>query len=244
MSEIGQLERETQNRVIKLFREQLGYDYLGNWIDRDNTRNIEETWLRPFLKSRGYDEALIDRALFEFQKVASDQSRSLYDVNRAVYELLRYGVKVKAEVGENTKNVWLIDWEKPETNHFAIAEEVAVNGADAKAFSKRPDLVIYVNGIALGVLELKRSLVSVAEGIRQNIDNQKPTFIRPFFTTMQLVMAGNDAEGLHYGVIETREKYYLTWKEASPIANLLDRGLVQMCAKAALSRTDPRFSGF
>jgi type I site-specific restriction-modification system R (restriction) subunit len=58
-------------------------------------------------------------------------------------------------------------------NHSAIAEEVTVTGADAKAHTKRPDLVLYVNGIALGVLELKRSTVSVAAGIRQNLDNQK-----------------------------------------------------------------------
>ena len=116
-------------------------------------------------------------------------------------------------MGENTETVWLIDWKHPENNHFAIAEEVTVAGADAKAHAKRPDVVLYVNGIALGVLELKRSTVSVAEGIRQNLDNQKKVFIEPFFSTMQLVMAGNDTEGLRYGTIETPEKYYLTWKE-------------------------------
>ena len=58
-------------------------------------------------------------------------------------------------------------------------------------------------------IELKRSKVAVAEGIRQNIGNQKPDFIRPFFTTVQLVMAGNDVEGLRYGVIDTPEKYWL-----------------------------------
>ena len=82
-------------------------------------------------------------------------------------------MKVKADVGENTQTVWLIDWKNPQNNHFAIAEEVTVKGADAKANTKRPDIVIYVNGIALGVLELKRSIVSVYEGIRQNLDNQK-----------------------------------------------------------------------
>ena len=74
--------------------------------------------------------------------------------------------------------------------------------------------MLYVNGIAVGVLELKRSTVSVAEGIRQNLDSQKKDFIQPFFSTVQLVMAGNDTEGLRYGVIETREKYWLRWKEA------------------------------
>ena len=63
------------------------------------------------------------------------------------------------------------------------------------ANGKRPDIVLYVNGIALGVLELKRSTVSVAEGIRQNLDNQKKIFIEHFFSTIQFVMAGNDTEG-------------------------------------------------
>ena len=74
-------------------------------------------------------------------------------------------------------------------------------------------MVLYVNGIALAVLELKRSMVAISEGIRQNIGNQKPEFIRPFFTTVQLVMAGNDVEGLRYAVIDTQEKYWLAWRE-------------------------------
>ena len=85
--------------------------------------------------------------------------------------------------------------------------------------------MLYVNGIALGVLELKRSTVSVAEGIRQNLDDQKKIFIEHFFSTLQWVMAGNDTEGLHYGAIQTPEKYYLTWKEESTIENLLDRAV-------------------
>ena len=234
MSTVGQIEKKTQARIVTLFRDQLGYDYLGNWIDREGNRNIEEAWLRPFLTARGHDEALISRALFELQKVATDQSRSLYDINRSVYDLLRYGVKVKAEVGENTQTVWLIDWASPEANHFAIAEEVAIKPTSSdtvKAYGKRPDIVLYVNGIALGVLELKRSTVSVSEGIRQNLDNQKKIFIQSFFTTMQIIMAGNDTEGLRYGAIETPEKYYLTWKEPSAVENPLDRALLQTCNK-------------
>jgi type I restriction enzyme R subunit len=177
-------------------------------------------------------DALITRALHVLDKAAGDTSKSLYDRNRAVYELLRYGVKVKPEVGENAVTVWLIDWKNPENNHFAVAEEVTVLPADNKAHGKRPDVVLYVNGIALGVLELKRSTVSVAEGIRQNLDNQEKHFIEHFFSTMQLVMAGNDTEGLRYGSIETKEKYYLKWKEASTIVNPLDRALTQLCSKA------------
>jgi len=228
MSTVGQIEKKTQQRVVKLFHGILHYDYLGDWHERDNNRNIEEHCLRVFLKDeQGYDETLINKALYELNRVAGDQTRGLYDINKDVYSLLRYGVKIKPEAGENTRTVWLIDWKHPECNHFAIAEEVTVAGEN----TKRPDIVLYVNGIALGVLELKRSTVSVGEGIRQNLDNQKSVFIKPFFTTMQLVMAGNDTQGLRYATVETPEKYYLTWKEDSPSESLLDRHLSQLCEK-------------
>ena len=230
MNTVGQIERATQNRVVKLLREKLGYMYLGNWEVRQDNSNIEERYLRPFLKRQGYSDALINKALFELHKVAGDQTRSLYDINKSVYGLLRYGVQVRPDVGENTETVGLIDWKDPLNNDFAFAEEVTIEGEH----TKRPDVVLYVNGIALGVLELKRSVVSVSEGIRQNLDNQKKLFIQPFFTTMQLIMAGNDTEGLRYGVIETPEKYYLTWKEESAIENPLDRSLLQLCEKRRL----------
>jgi len=227
MGIVGQRERLTQDRVVALFRDTLKYAYLGNWEDRPDNRNIEENLLRAFLKERKVKEALVNKALYELNKAAGDQNKSLYDVNKEVYGLLRYGVKVRAEKGENTETVWLIDWEHPLNNHFAIAEEVTVSGQH----NKRPDVVLYVNGIALGVLELKRSVVSVSEGIRQNLDNQKKEFIQSFFATVQLVMAGNDTQGLRYATIETSEKYYLTWKEPSQIENPLDRALLQLCNK-------------
>ncbi|MBX9255646.1 HsdR family type I site-specific deoxyribonuclease [Desmonostoc muscorum CCALA 125] len=228
MSQVGQRERLTQNRIVQLFLQQLNYRYLGDWQDRPNNSNIETEILSTFLRDKqGHSNSLITKALYELNKVAGDQSKSLYDINKEVYSLLRYGVKVKEEVGENTQTVWLINWKEPLENDFAIAEEVTVKGEN----TKRPDIVLYVNGIAIGVLELKRSTVSVSQGIRQNLDNQKSIFIKPFFTTMQFVMAGNDTEGLCYGTIETSEKYYLTWKEASDIENPLDRHLLQLCEK-------------
>jgi type I restriction enzyme R subunit len=236
-STVGQIERKTQDRVVRLFQHALGYDYLGNWTDQNGNRNVEAGLLRAFLKKQGHDDNLIGRALYLLDKEAGDQSKSLYDRNKAVYELLRYGVKVKAEVGEQTQNVWLIDWKHPENNHFAIAEEVTILALDDAAHPKRPDVVLYVNGIALGVLELKRSTISVAEGIRQNLDNQKKMFIEHFFSTQQLLMAGNDTEGLRYGSIQTPEKYYLTWKEEGSLDDglcLLDRHLTQICNKSRL----------
>ena len=229
MSDIGQIERKTQNRVVKLLREQLGYEYAGNLEDQSNS-NVMVDVLTTRLLDRGYSDALATKALEALDKAANDSTKSLYDRNRAVYELLRYGVKVKEEHGSQTETVWLIDWEHPEANTFTVAEEVTVDGRKGGA-RKRPDVVLYVNGIALGVLELKRSVVSVSEGIRQNLDNQNPEFIEHFFSTMQWVMAGNDTQGLRYGTIQTPERYYLTWKEDSPVENPLDRSLLQVCEK-------------
>jgi type I restriction enzyme R subunit len=227
MTDVGQIERITQNRVITLFRKQLDYQYLGNWIDRENNSNIEQDSLRKYLSKKGYTQTLISKAIYELTRTATNQSKSLYDINKNIYTLLRYGVNVKEDAGKNTRTVKLIDWEHPLENDFAIAEEVTVMGEN----NKRPDVVLYVNGIALGILELKRSTVSVFEGIRQNLDNQDQTFIRPFFATIQLIMAGNDTEGIRYGVIETPEKYYLKWKEDSDIENPLDKHIIQLCQK-------------
>ncbi|MDR4506203.1 MAG: HsdR family type I site-specific deoxyribonuclease [Candidatus Scalindua sp.] len=224
MSNIGKKERETQKRVIALFQNELGYRYLGNWEEREVNSNIEEEILTAWLTKKGYSKNLIGKALYEFGKVAGDQSRSLYDVNKAVYSMLRYGVTVQPEIGHNRETVWLIDWNNPLENDFAIAEEVTIKGIH----NKRPDIVLYVNGIALGVLELKRSTVSISEGIRQNLDSQKHIFIKPFFSTIQYVMAGNDIEGIAYGAIETREKYYLKWKEVSEEVNKNDAYLLQL----------------
>lgn len=232
MKNIGHNEKITQQRVIKLFCNELGYRYLGNWIDQAGNRNIDENLLLKHLKTQGYADDLIKRAIHMFSKTANDKSKSSYDRNKEVYELLRYGVNLRPEVGENKQTIHLIDWKNPENNDFAIAEEVTIRGADPKSYTKRPDVVIYVNGIALGVIELKRSTVSVSEGIRQNLDNQKTIFIQHFFSTIQLVMAGNDTEGLRYGTIETPEKYYLTWQEESSISNPLDRHIFQICNKA------------
>lgn len=230
MSNVGQQERKAQNRVVDLFMNRLGYEYGGNLEDQDNT-NVDETLLRQNLLARGIDEELVNRAIQQFLTAASlGAGQSLYDANRKVYDLLRYGVKVKRDVGENFETVWLVDWDTPDANHFVIAEEVTIRGEH----NKRPDIVLYVNGIALGVIELKRSYTHLSEGIRQNIGNQKQHFVRPFFTTVQLLFAGNDVEGLRYAVIDTAEKYWLEWNEPGDEPNPLDRSLMQMCSKERL----------
>lgn len=237
---INQKESVTQQRVAKFFQDALGYEHLGNFHHQENSNIMEGHLERFLLDYQDCEEAIARRAIQKLITAASNTSKSLYDRNKEVYSLLRYGIKIKPE-DESTVTVWPIDWKEPERNRFAIAEEVTVKSFDPKAHTKRPDIVLYVNGIALGVLELKRSTVPVSEAIRQNLDNQKKVFIQQFFSTMQLVMGGNDSEGLRYGTIETSEKYYLTWKEEghsteeednnNPTGKILDNALYHICHK-------------
>ena len=206
---VGETERQTQNRVIRFFRnpDKLNYTYLGNLHDSENS-NIMEDRLRAYLSQR-YSETLVNGAIRELKKAAGNLQNGLYAANREVYSLLKYGAKVRENVGEPEKTVYFIDFQDVGRNEFGIAEEVTVPGDH----TKRPDVVVYVNGIALAVLELKKSTISVSNGIRQNLTNQKAHFIERFFTTVQFCMAGNNSEGLRYGTILTPEKYYLEWKQ-------------------------------
>src|SRR3989338_4243213 len=92
---VGQIERATQNRIVELFRDKLGYEYLGNWEDRLDNSNIEELEVRKYLTAQNYSEALISRALDKLRTTANNYGESLYTNNKNVYELLRYGVKAK-----------------------------------------------------------------------------------------------------------------------------------------------------
>lgn len=232
MSGVGQPERVTQARVIALFRAELGYRYLGDWTDREANSNIEESLLSGWLTRNGYTPAQISVALYKLRTEADSHSRSLYGNNQAVYNLLRYGAPVKIEAGKVTESVHLINWHEPDKNDFAIAEEVTLKGNH----ERRPDIVLYVNGIAVGVVELKNSRVSIGDGIRQNLSNQQPEFNAWFFSTVQLVIAGNDSEGLKYGAIGTPEKFFLNWKEdeADNTRFKIDKYLLKLCRKGRL----------
>ena len=204
-------ERKLQERVKGWLINDLHYSYLGNLEDQVNTP-IREEELRKNLTARGYSRDAVNRAISDLTIKVRNQADSLYHVNEEVYSLLRYGDQgIKDDHGGRI-TVHYIDWDNTSNNDFYVAEEVSVLRYD-QVTKKRPDLVLYVNGIALGMFELKKSSVSVGEGIRQMLTNQQKENIQGFFNTMQLLMAGNEAEGLKYGVIETPEKYYLSWRE-------------------------------
>ncbi|MCX8521806.1 MAG: HsdR family type I site-specific deoxyribonuclease, partial [Rhodoferax sp.] len=238
-------ERATQNRVVERITRAvadggLGYAYLGDWSQHTGNRCIEVDLLRSNLQKRGYSDAHIAQALQKLLAASDVTDVTLYQANLRTYALLRYGVLVQVGAGAAFETVHLIDWNNPETNDFGLAEEVTLK----EGHQRRPDVVLYINGLAVVVLELKRGSVEVAEGIRQLISNQQPIFNQGFFSTVQLVLAGNDSQGLRYGTVGSREELYVEWKH-SPMAevaeaaevvagSLLDEPLTQLCDKTQL----------
>ena len=239
MLEQARPERKTQNRIIDLFTNTshpdcLGYEYLGEWQKKENNRCVEKDLLKKNLKKRGYSELAISASIQKLFLAVDVTGTTLYQSNLNVYQYLRYGISVQTAVGKKNEQVHLIDWSNYEKNDFALAEEVTLRGG----YERRPDIVLYINGIAISVIELKRSSVDVADGIRQLRTNQEKIFNESFFSTVQLLFAGNDSQGLHYGTVTTEEKLFVQWKSSNSdlktTGSLLDHPLLEMCKKSRI----------
>ena len=186
---ITQSERKTQEHVLRLVKDRLpDYQYIGNLKEVENT-NLQEESLMAFLTKRSNQKLTSEQAKSAIRKLKEEIAQcsnfeTLMETSEKVYERLCYGISIRRGMNETDLTVHLVDWKNPKNNIFEIAEEVTVR-CDGLTVTehRRPDIVVYINGIAMVVLELKRQGVPVAEGIRQNYRNQQSGYIPQFFTT-------------------------------------------------------------
>jgi type I restriction enzyme R subunit len=237
-----QREREYQKQIVALFKDTLSYGHLGNLQyargASTNSNGVEnspfmERECRAFLTQqlspegkRRYTPAQIDEAVRQIRQalpLPDNRPGSLVDINTSVYGIMINGIKARPSPNETEKDVMFFDFANPLSNHFAIAEEVSyidrLTGSNA-----RPDLVVYVNGFALAVIELKRSLVSIDEAIKQHLSNQCD-LIPSFFSTTQFTVAASDTNGFQYATINTPKDFWCSYRRDTNKTgvNLTDR---------------------
>ena len=182
--------------------------------------------LRDVLKHKTYSfmgkdhplsEAAIDKIVHELANPAMNEG--LKAANEKLYNALTYGIGVTEFVDGKKANptINVIDWQTPNNNQFHFTEELVVENAHGTA-NRIPDIVCFVNGLPWVVIEAKRPDSShggkptVAEGISQNIRNQKVDEIPHLFAYSQLLLSINGHEGL-YGTCGTPSKFWAKWKE-------------------------------
>ncbi|MEJ3630068.1 HsdR family type I site-specific deoxyribonuclease [Vibrio vulnificus] len=168
-------------------------------------------------KDRHLSEAAMDKIVHELANPAMNEG--LKAANEKLFNALTYGISVTEFVEGKKANptIDIIDWQNPENNQFHFTEELEVENAHGTG-KRIPDIVCFVNGLPWVVIEAKRPDSShegkptVAEGISQNIRNQKVDEIPLLFTYSQLLMSVNGNEGL-YGTCGTPSKFWAKWKE-------------------------------
>lgn len=190
----------------------------------------DEVVLRDILRSElqkrqftfaGKDHALseksIDNLIAEMCNPALNEG--LQSANEKLYNHLLYGISVTEFVGGKKANptIALIDWQNLANNSFVFTEEFRVTRSGGVE-SRRPDIVCFVNGIPLVVMEAKRPNSNankgptIDEGISQSLRNQRHDEIPRLFAYSQLLLSINGSEG-RYGTCGTPAKFWAAWRE-------------------------------
>ena len=143
-----------------------------------------------------------------------DLVTGLISTNEKIYDLLTLGKSYQENMVDGTKrsfDIKYIDFEHLENNDFYVTEEFSVLRMNGKDYA-RPDIVLFVNGIPLAVIECKDASVPIIQAISQNIRNQKPDYIPQLFKFIQILMAANKNE-TKYATCGTPDKFWSTWNE-------------------------------
>lgn len=148
------------------------------------------------------------------QKIKHVKYDGLQKTNEAIYDLLTLGTALEQSIEGDSKSFTLnyIDWKTPEKNLFHATAEFAVERSRSTE-TARPDIVLFVNGIPLAVIECKSPKVDVEQAVSQNIRNQGDDYIPRLFAYVQLAM-GINKNAAQYATVGTAKKFWSEWKES------------------------------
>ena len=239
-------ESAIEDFAIKLF-ERLGYSYVYAPDIAPDGEHPERGHYGEVLLAGRLEQALkrinskLSPAMLQdaFKEVQRISSPDLLANNEAFHRLLTEGVKVSRQQDGNQRGdlAWLIDFAHPENNEFVVANQFTVieNHQD-----KRPDLVLFVNGIPLVVIELKNAIDENAtiKAAYQQLETYKQT-IPVLFTSNALLVVSDGLEA-KAGSLSAGLSRFMTWKstdgkaEASHLVSQLETLILGMLNKATL----------
>ena len=194
-----QANAERRNRLSSVLLEETLTEQLGR-INR----------IRFQGKTYEFSEANIQEAV---QKLKSYKYDGLLHTNQGLTDLLVMGTSETQTINGFSKSFTLtyIDWQNPERNVFQAVPEFSVERTRSSQ-TVRPDIVLFVNGIPLGVVECKAPSEPVEQGVTQHIRNETDDYIPQLFVFAQILLAVNKNEA-KYATVGTAEKFWSVWKE-------------------------------
>lgn len=219
-------EMSTSQRPAIEVLQKLGYKYISS-EENKNLRNhiLTDVIFKDILAKKlneinsyeykgekyKFSANIIGQAMKDLNE---DLVTGLISTNEKIYDLLTLGKSYQENMVDGTKrsfDIKYIDFEHLENNDFYVTEEFSVLRMNGKDYA-RPDIVLFVNGIPLAVIECKDTSVPIIQAISQNIRNQKPDYIPGLFKFIQIVMAANKNE-TKYATCGTPDKFWSTWNE-------------------------------
>ncbi len=219
-------EMSTSQRPAIEVLQRLGYKYISGEENKNLRNNILTDVIFKDILAKKLNEinnyeykgekykfsaSTIGQAMKDLNE---DLVTGLISTNEKIYDLLTLGKSYQENMVDGTKrsfDIKYIDFEHPENNDFYVTEEFSVLRMNGKDYA-RPDIVLFVNGIPLAVIECKDASVPIIQAISQNIRNQKPDYIPQLFKFIQIVMAANKNE-TKYATCGTPDKFWSTWSE-------------------------------
>lgn len=214
----------SQEPALQVLTE-LGYTYLSPEEIERKRKSLYDVLLLDVLESQlkklnqfeykdesyAFSQSTVEHAIRDLDEDLTD---GLVRTNEKIYESLMLGRSYEEHLKDGSKKSFTlqyIDWDNPENNVYHVTQEFVVERQDGEG-TVRPDIIVFINGIPLGVIECKRASVSTDQAVSQMIRNQKKEYIPQLFKFIQLVMASNKNE-VKYATVNTPKKFWSVWKE-------------------------------